>query len=730
MPEIVMIGMLCGIPIIFSRKPRKNEFFFGKSLTFSGKNGTISIGQASAYRRVNLRERHGQKMAAKKNNVAEYGDGSIESLQGAERVRRKPEVYLGTSGLEGCEHAFFEILSNSLDESREGYGNIIRITVWKDKSVEVEDDGRGVPMGWNEREGRYNWDLIYCELYASGKYKNNSDSSSYQYSLGTNGLGACATQCSSEYMDVYSYGSGKISEMHFKKGEPQGDLIVRDIPRGSAKKHGTIIRWRSDLEVFKSIDMPRDYFVEVLKKQAVVNAGIRFILKYEDPIDGFSEEEFYYETGIEERVRELSLGKAITEPHSIKKETKGRDREDLPEYKLLMEASFCFTDATASATEYYHNSSWLEYGGSPEDAAKSAFLSTIHKYMKDNGKYKKNDNKINFSDIEDCLVLVTSSFSTATSYENQTKKKIDNEFIKVAMTDFFKSELESYFIEYPMDAEKIVTRILANKTIRESAAAARDITKKKLTGNMDVSNRVEKFVSCRSKDPAIRELYIVEGDSAMTSCKLGRSAEFQAIIPVRGKTLNCLKSTYEKIMKNDIITDLLKVIGCGVEIKHKDKDVAAFSPDLLRWNRIIICTDADEDGYQIRALLLTLFYRLLPTLLKMGKVYIAESPLFEINTKSETFFAYDEKERIDIVKKLEAKGQKYTIQRSKGLGENEPDMMWQTTMNPATRRLIRVCEADAAETAKLLDMLLGDNLEDRKRYIAQNGYKYMAEVDV
>ena len=666
---------------------------------------------------------------AKKMTVTEYGNDSIESLKGAERVRRKPEVYLGTSGLEGCEHAFFEILANSLDESREGYGNIISITVWNDRSIQVEDDGRGIPMGWNEKQGRYNWDLIFCELYASGKYKNNSGGSAYKYSLGTNGLGACATQCSSEYMDVFSYAGGKVSEMHFRKGEPIGQLAVVDIPR-NGKKHGTVIKWRADLEVFKSIDIPKSYFVETLKKQAVVNAGIRFVLKFEGEDGQFSDDEFYYEKGIEERVRELASGKAITEPVFITKETSGRDREDLPEYKLLIEAAFCFTDATVSATEYYHNSSWLEYGGSPEDATKAAFLYAVNKYLKDNNKYKKNDSKISFGDIDECLVLVTSSFSTATSYENQTKKKIDNEFIKQAMTDFFKQKLEVYFTENPSDAEKVAARILANKTIRESASAARDITKKKLIGATDVANRVEKFVACRSKDPSLRELYIVEGDSALTSCKLGRSAEFQAIIPVRGKTLNCLKATYERIMKNDIITDLLKVIGCGVEIKHKEKDVANFNLDMLRWSKVIICTDADEDGYQIRALLLTLFYRLLPTLIKVGRIYIAESPLFQIDTKNDTFFAYDEKERQEIVKKLENDNLKYTIQRSKGLGENTPEMMWETTMNPATRRLIRVCEADAAETAKMLDILLGDNLEERKEYISKNGYKYMTEVDV
>ncbi len=669
-------------------------------------------------------------MADKILKNTEYGDNSIESLQGADRVRKKPEVYLGTSGLEGCEHAFFEILANSLDESREGYGNIIKITYWNDHSIEVEDDGRGIPLGWNEKQGRYNWDLIFCELYASGKYQNNNGGSAYKYSLGTNGLGACATQCSSNYMNVLSFNNGKLSEMDFSKGNPVGELRVSDIPKSTKKTHGTIIKWLPDLEVFKSIDIPKDYFVEILKKQAVVNAGVKFILKYQNSDSEFSEDVFYYEKGIEERVLELSHGNNITVPVFITKETRGRDRDDLQDYNLLIQASFCFTDSSVSACEYYHNSSWLEYGGSPDVAVRNAFLNTIHKFLKDTNKYKKNENKITFSDIEECLVIVTSSFSTSTSYENQTKKKIDNEFIRQSMTDFFKSFLESYFIENPLEADKIAQRILNNKTIRESAATAKEITKKKLIVSNDLSNRVEKFVPCRSKDPSKRELYIVEGDSAVTSCKLGRNAEFQAIIPVRGKTLNCLKASYEKIMKSDIITDLIKVIGCGIEMKTKDKSISEFNPDMLRWNHIIICTDADVDGYQIRTLIITFFYRLLPSLIKMGKVYIAESPLYEITTKRDTYFAYNEKERLDIVGRLEKEGTKYIVQRSKGLGENEPEMMWQTTMNPASRRLIRVCEADAVETAEKLEMLLGDNLEDRKKYISENGYKYLDELDI
>ena len=657
----------------------------------------------------------------------EYGDQSITMLKGADRVRKKPAVIFGSDGLDGCEHAFFEILSNSVDEAREGHGNKIITTVFKDNSIEIEDEGRGVPMDYNEREGRYNWELVFCELYAGGKYENNSNNSSYSYSLGTNGLGACATQYASRYMIVKSHNGHNYYEMNFSRGEPEGELIKRELKKGE-KKHGTIIKWLPDLDVFRDIAIAPEHYADVLERQAIANAGIHFILRVQGD-KGFEERDFYYEKGIVERVQNIAGEKALTMPHFITAETSGRDRADLPEYKLKMEASFCFSNYT-QAIEYYHNSSWLEHGGSPETATKNAFVSAIDKYIRDAGKYKKNESKIKFSDVEDSLILVTNCFSTEASYENQTKKSINNQFVVVAMTEFFKKSLEIYFAENPVDAEAISSQVLLNKRARETAETTKLDIKKKLSGNTDVTNRVEKFVSCRSKDPERRELYIVEGDSALSSCKLGRDAEFQAIIPVRGKTLNCLKSTYDKIFKSEIIVDLLKVIGCGAEIKSRSKEVSSFDLDALKWNKIIICTDADEDGFQIRALILTLFYRLLPTLLKLGKVYIAESPLFEITTKDDTYFAYDEKEKADILKKLEDENKKYTLQRSKGLGENEPDMMWKTTMNPASRRLIRVCEADAAETAELLDILLGDNLAERKRFITENGSKYVKDADI
>ena len=660
-------------------------------------------------------------MAPKKAN---YGNESISALKGADRVRKRPGVIFGSDGLEGCEHAVFEILSNAIDEAREGHGSLITVTRYLDKSIQVEDQGRGCPVDWNENEQKYNWELVFCELYAGGKYGGDGDN--YEYSLGLNGLGSCATQYASEYFDAAIWRDGFKYSLHFEKGENIGGLKKEPTDRG--KKTGTTIRWKPDLEVFTDIDIPVDYYTDVLKRQAVVNAGVSFRFREETAPGKFSSTDFQYENGILDYVTELAGEEPLTQPVFWQTERKGRDRADKPEYKVKLSVSFCFSNKV-SVIEHYHNSSWLEHGGSPEKAVKSAFVGGIDAWLKAQGKYQKSESKITWADVEDCLVLVSNNFSTQTSYENQTKKAINNKFVQEAMTDFLRSQLEVYFIENPFDAQKIAEQVLINKRSRETAERTRLNIKKKLTGSMDISNRVQKFVDCRTKDVSKRELYIVEGDSAMGAVKLSRDAEYQGIMPVRGKILNCLKADYAKIFKSDIITDLLKVLGCGVEVKDKHvKDLSAFDLDNLRWNKVVICTDADVDGFQIRTLILTMLYRLTPTLIQQGYVYIAESPLYEITCKEKTWFAYSDKEKNDIVASLE--GKKYDIQRSKGLGENEPDMMWLTTMNPETRRLIKVMPEDVERTAQIFDLLLGDDLQGRKNHIADNGYKYLELADI
>ena len=658
---------------------------------------------------------------------AQYGNESIQLLKDEQRVRQKPAVIFGSDGLEGCEHAVFEILSNAIDEAREGHGDLVTLTYFEDRSIEVEDFGRGCPLDWNPNEKRWNWELVFCELYAGGKYKNNAGGD-YDYSLGTNGLGSCATQYASEYMDVTVWRDGNKYSLHFKKGKVCGkkgkELTVEPADR---KKTGTTIKWRPDLEVFTDIDIPVAYFEEMMHKQAVVNAGVTFRLRVQKG-SRFETKDYLYLNGIEDYVKEFAGEHPLTQPTFIATERKGRDREDLPDYKVKISACFCFSKET-QVQEYYHNSSFLENGGSPEKAARLAFTSAIDAYIKQQGKYTKNESSVKWQDVQDCLILVTNCFSTQTSYENQTKKAINNRFIQQAMTEFFKSQLEVYFIENKPEADRIADQVLVNKRSREHAEKARQNIKNNLQQKIDMANRVQKFIDCRSRDVNRREVYIVEGDSAAGACRQSRDAEFQGVMPVRGKILNCLKADYVRIFKSEIITDLLKVLGCGVEVHDRhSRDLSTFDLSNLRWNKVIICTDADVDGFQIRTLILTMLYRLVPTLIREGYVYIAESPLYEIECRDKTYFAYSDRERSDIVASLN--GAKCTINRSKGLGENDPDMMWMTTMNPETRRLIKVLPEDAEKMAQMFELLLGDNLEGRKQYIAEYGSRYLDLLDV
>ncbi len=665
----------------------------------------------------------------------EYGNESITSLKGADRVRKRPAVIFGSDGIEGCCHSFFEILSNSIDEAREGYGNLIEITRFIDGSIEVCDHGRGIPLDYNEKEQRYNWELVFCELYAGGKY-NNNDGGMYEYSLGLNGLGACATQYSSEYMDVEVTRDKTVYSLHFEKGENIGGLSSAET---KSNKTGTIIKWKPDKDVFTDINIPVEYLQDVLEKQAMTNAGLKFVL-YVETEDGIQMNEYFYADGIIDYLKENVGENSMTSIEVWDAERTGKDREDKPEYKVKMQIAFCFSQ-TVNLLEYYHNSSWLEHGGSPDKAVKNAFVYAIDQYLKNNSKYNKNESKITFNDVADCLALVINSFSTQTSYENQTKKAINNKFIQEAMTEFLRHQLEVYLIENKQDAEKISNQVLINKRSRENAEKIRSDVKKKLTSTMDVTNRVEKFVDCRSKDKSIREIYIVEGDSALGSCKLARDPSFQAIMPIRGKILNCLKADYAKIFKSDIILDLVRVLGCGIEINTKhNKELDTFNIDNLRWDKVIICTDADVDGFQIRTLVLTMIYRLMPTLINEGKVYIAESPLYEISItktkrKGEKLFAYSDGEKEEILAKLKDAGlskdnDDFDIKRSKGLGENQPDMMSLTTMHPATRRLIRVTPENIEKTAQVFDVLLGDDINGRKEHIAKNGSLYMEMLDL
>lgn len=652
----------------------------------------------------------------------EYGNESIKSLKGADRVRKRPAVIFGSDGIEGCQHSIFEIMSNSIDEAREGRGNKIIVTRFEDGSVEIQDFGAGIPVDYNSAEKTENWKLLFCEMYAGGKYDAGSDN--YEYSLGLNGLGLCATQYASEYMDAEIHRDGFCYKLHFEHGENIGGLDKQPYDK---KDTGSRIKWKPDLKVFTDINVPLEYFKETIKRQAIVNDGVTFVLKNQLGTK-FETFEYSYKNGIKDYVEELAADTAFTSPQYWECERVGRDRADLKDYKLKIKASLCFSQKV-QLKEYYHNSSFLEHGGSPDKAFRSAFVNEINAYLKANNKYNKTDSQINVQDVEDILILVISSFSTQTSYENQTKKAITNKFIQDAMTEFFRKQLEVYFIENKIEADKIADQVIINMRSRIKAENTRKSLKKTLQTKMDMTNRVQKFVDCRSKDVNEREIFIVEGDSALGACKQARDANFQAIMPIRGKILNCLKCEYDKIFKSEIITDLIKVLGCGVEVRSKaSKDLTAFDMNNLRWNKILICTDADVDGFHIRTLVLTMIYRLMPKLIEEGKVFIDESPLYEVTCKDQTYFAYNEIEMEKI--RQEIGNQKYTVQRSKGLGENEAEMMALTTMNPATRRLILVTPDEAEKTSQMFDLLLGDNLDGRKQYITDFGHLYIDAADV
>ena len=657
-----------------------------------------------------------------------YDNESISALHGAERVRLRPGVIFGSDGLEGCEQAFFEILSNSIDEAREGHGNEIKVTTYLDHSICVEDHGRGIPIEFNEREQRFNWELVFCELYAGGKFNNSSEESNYKFSLGLNGLGTCSTQYASSYMDVTVLRDGKEYSLHFEKGEnvTPGGFQVKRI---KSKATGTKIHWMPDDQVFTNIEIPNEYFADSIRRQAMINPGIRFVLYTETDPGKFREDVFFYEHGIADHIQEILNGrKPLSSIHEFSETAKGRDKDEQPDYTVQIHCAFCFAPSV-SCIEHYHNSSWLEHGGSPEKALRTAFTGVLDEFLKKTGKYNKKESPITYQDVYDSLIFISNNFSTKASYENQTKKAINNKFIRDAMANALKEQLTIFLTENKADATRILTQILINKRSREQAERSKLNIKKKLTGAIGgLDNRVQKFVDCRTKDTARRELYIVEGDSALGSVKQGRDAEFQAVMPVRGKILNCLKADLPTIFKSEIITDLIRVLGCGVEVSSKgSKGLPAFDRKNLHWNKVILCTDADVDGFQIRTLILTMLYRLTPTLIRDGSIYIAETPLYEITNKGKSYFAFDDKEKVALLRKLRGNTQ---IQRSKGLGENDPEMMWQTTMNPETRRLIQVTQGDAEEAGKMFDLLLGNDLQGRKQYIAAHGDEYMDRLDI
>ena len=645
-----------------------------------------------------------QKLAKKK-----YDNNSISALKGADRVRKRPGVIFGSDDIQGCIHGFFEILSNSTDEAKTGHGHIIETIKHKDGSIEVRDYGRGVPMDWNENEKRYNHELVFEELYAGGKYSD----ANYDYSLGLNGLGSAATQYASEWFDVTSIRDGYEYSMHYEKGIAKGKLKKT---KTKSRKTGTVQRWLPDPEVFTETDIPLDAFQSILKQQAIVNAGITYSLLDEESGEKFT---YLYPEGILGYVTELSGEDSLTVPFLFSGEGKGRDRADKDDYSVKADIAFCFSNKTQTL-RYFHNSSFLEHGGSPDKATRQAMVAAFDKEIKARGKYTAREAKITFGDIQDSLILVINSFSTQTSYENQTKKAINNKYIQEFLTDLIKSNMQVWFIEHKPEADKIIEQVLINKRSREQSETQRITVKKKLMEKTDVTNKVKKFVDCRSKDPEKREIFIAEGDSALSSLIVARDPEFQALMPIRGKILNTQKASLQSVFASDIIMDLIRVLGCGVELRGKKlpKDIPAFDIDRLRFGKVIMACDSDVDGFHIVCLITTMIYNLCPQLIENGNLYYVLTPLFEIEDRTgkdhEYLYAFTDEEKDMLIAGKDPK--KITIQRAKGLGELDAPVMARF-LNPATRKLVRVTAEDADEMAQWFETLFGSDVAPRKLYL-------------
>jgi len=661
-----------------------------------------------------------------------YGNSSIRTLKDEEQVRQKPAVIFGTNDEYGCANAIYEIIANSIDEAREGFGKKIKVSIFKDGSVEVADDGRGVPMDWNSAENKYNWELIFCTLFASGKYTEGI----YGSSLGTNGLGASATQFASEYMEVKSKRDGKLYVMNFKKGKPVGELQVTDT---NSEETGTTIRFKPDPEVFINIKqnlLPPEYYINVLRRQAMLLDGLEIIF-YHEELE--KEIKLRYDKGIISFLEDATPKPLISKPVLFEGYKVGTDDEEMyPDtYRFDMRFAFTFS-REEQLVEIYHNGGSLIDGGATYDGMRTALVKAFEDHMKDNGKLNKSD-KLHIKDIE-CIILAigdTKAPGHRTFYKNQTKTAINNPFMKKAYTEFVYRNMRKW-IETDSQSDKILTEIITNKEAREAAdRVTKKVVQSLSKGITGIGNKPDKFVDCKSKDAYEREIFIVEGDSALGSCKLSRNAQFQAIMPIRGKILNCLKKDLTDILSNEVIVDLLRVLGCGIEVKSKFiEGLPKFDINKLNWGKIIICTDADLDGMQIRCLVLAMIYRLVPTLLKKGKVYIAETPLFEITygrgSNEATHFAYSEEEKEQILGdlyKMGAKDSQIKIQRSKGLGENEPEMMSISTMAPETRRLIPIeYPSDDNKVAMFFNALLGNDIEMRKMLITE--YFAMTETSI
>lgn len=631
----------------------------------------------------------------------DYDESQIQVLEGLEAVRKRPGMYIGSTSARGLHHLVWEVVDNSIDEALAGYCTSIKLTIGKDNSITVEDNGRGIPVGLHEKVGRPAVEVIMTVLHAGGKFGGGG----YKVSGGLHGVGASVVNALSQEMEVYVHRDGKIYYQQYKRGVPTMDLEVI----GESDHTGTITRFSPDPEIFKETT---EYDFETLNHRlqelAFLNRGLELIL--EDERGEGKHVRYHYEGGLKSYVSHLNDTKDVlhAEPISVEEE---KDN-------ISIEVALQYNDGYASNIYSFANNINTHEGGTHEFGFKTALTRVINDYARKHNLFKENDSNLTGDDVREGLTAIVSVKHPDPQFEGQTKTKLSNAEVRTVTESIFSDFFATYMIENPQEAKAIVEKGITASRARHAAKKARELTRRKSA--LEVSSLPGKLADCSAKDPYISELYIVEGDSAGGSAKQGRDRHFQAILPLRGKIINVEKARLDKILSNNEIRTIITALGTGIGDE--------FDIEKARYHKIIIMTDADVDGAHIRTLLLTFFYRYMRPLLEKGYVYIAQPPLYKIQQGKKVMYAYNDREMDEKFGSLPEKP-KPSIQRYKGLGEMNPSQLWETTMDPESRTTLQVSLEDAIEADRVFEVLMGDKVEPRRNFIQENAH-YVKNLDI
>ena len=630
-----------------------------------------------------------------------YGADQIQVLEGLEAVRKRPGMYIGSTSGRGLHHLVWEIVDNSIDEALAGYCTKIHVIIEKDNSITVKDNGRGIPVGIQEKTGRPAVEVILTVLHAGGKFGGGG----YKVSGGLHGVGASVVNALSSELEVYVYRDGHIHYQKYERGVPAEDIKII----GESEETGTTIHFKPDTEIFTETDV---YEYELLatrvRELAFLNRGLS--LTIEDKREDGKKAEYHYEGGIKSYVEHLNRTKEVLheEPIYIEGEKEG----------ISVEVSMQYNDSYTGYIYSFANNIHTHEGGTHEFGFKTALTRVINDYARKGGLIKDSDTNLSGEDVREGLIAVVSIKHPNPQFEGQTKTKLGNSEVRTITDSLFAEHLEKFLLENPSVAKKIVEKGLMAARARMAAKKARELTRRKSA--LEVSSLPGKLADCSSKDPAISEIYIVEGDSAGGSAKQGRDRHFQAILPLRGKILNVEKARLDRILSNNEVRAMITAAGTGI---GEEFDISK-----ARYHKIVIMTDADVDGAHIRTLLLTFFYRYMRKIIEAGYIYIAQPPLYKVQQGKKVEYAYNNKQLEEIMATLPATP-KPNIQRYKGLGEMNPEQLWETTMNPENRTLLQVSLDDAIEADETFEMLMGEKVEPRRLFIEENAM-YVKNLDV